>query len=289
MPQKIVEHPFEALHLFADEHPEAVVKLGIVPPLGQQLEKGLHGDERIADLVDDLRHEAAESREPIESGHGIVHQAEAIDGELRRHRLRKLVGHLGQDRERVRSQQTSDAFGIDQDHGGGLSPETRDRRRRSDALGGKSLQLEVVGRVGQDLDAPRPDKGLEEFAGRLDSHCHVGGERGDYLGSSLRIVDPRDGGRDPVLTQQSPQRTHQQRLTLDTDPVPRRIRRQEHRVEQRRLGCPSAVGRSLRIVAPVERSGRKRATARTRARVSPHVGGVTDLARRCQRRRVGKT
>lgn len=202
--QQVVEHALEPLYLLADESAESVVEFGIVEPLGQQLEEGLDGDERIADLVDDLRDEPAEGGEAIEAGDRIVHLPQAIEGELGRHRLRELMRDLGEHRERARPQWAPDAFGKDEQHGGRAIAEARDRGGRDDALGAERLELEVVGGVGEQLDLARVDEGVEEGPRRLDAHRRLGRQRRDDLRPPVAIVDPGDGPRHTLLAQQTP-------------------------------------------------------------------------------------
>ena len=114
---------------------EDALRARIVESLGQELQEGLDRDEWIADLVDDLGYESAESRESVDLAHGAVELGHAVERHARSKSVRELRGDFRQNRDRARPQRSARLDGIDQKDRGRHRAESRDRRCRSHTAG----------------------------------------------------------------------------------------------------------------------------------------------------------
>ena len=78
-----IQKPLDATHLLRRHLEEALAKFRVRFPFREELEKGLHRDQRISDLVDDLRHQPTQRGKPVEAADFCIELREAIPKELR--------------------------------------------------------------------------------------------------------------------------------------------------------------------------------------------------------------
>ncbi len=181
--ENAVEQALHAPQLLLGELEEALAELGVVLPLGKQIDERLERDQRVADLVGDLGRQRAERRQAIEASHLPVQACEPLCRERRRHRHAEAPCRALERRQRARPYATERVPGATGEQEGHRSVAAR-RQGRGCAQAVASRQLGQGRRHARTSQVRCPLQGLEglegglgggEAAGALEAGRHDGG------------------------------------------------------------------------------------------------------------------